>query len=186
VALASPTFPWKSTMVASASTSFPSGTNRDVVSTIVALGSNLGRFSAGLGMFPAELSPANGVPTPGGPGFLGTGFLSDRAESLILSSQKLPGARGSGNPVGPAVERPCVDNLLKSYPLQLNEVVMSMQCLLIVKPSPQFRISHFQESTSSLSRPRQGHGSSSSSCASRIERYFSIMMANDPFGPRTR
>ncbi len=55
---------------------------------IVALGSNLGRFSAGLGVFPAELSPANGVPTPGGPGCPGIGFLSDRVESLMLSLRK--------------------------------------------------------------------------------------------------
>jgi hypothetical protein len=36
-------------------------------------------------MLPEELSPANGVPTPGVPGFLGTGSLSDRVESLMLS-----------------------------------------------------------------------------------------------------
>jgi hypothetical protein len=100
VAFASIFFAWKSIMVASASANFAVGSNLDVVSTIVALGSNCGRFSAGSGIFPEELSPANGVPIPGGPGFLGTGFSSDRVVLLILSFQKLPGVRGSGNSVG--------------------------------------------------------------------------------------
>jgi hypothetical protein len=98
VVLGSATFALKSKMVASASTSFVSGSNRDVVSMIVAFGSNWVRFSAGIGVLPEELSPANGVPMPGGPGFLGMGFLSDRVESLMLSFQKLPGARGRGTP----------------------------------------------------------------------------------------
>ena len=49
-------------------------------------------------MSPEELSPANGVPTPGEPGFLGTGFLSDRVKSLMLSFQKLPEARKGNTP----------------------------------------------------------------------------------------
>jgi len=59
-------------------------------------------------MSPEELSPANGVPTPGGPGFLGKAFLSDRVESLILSFQKLPEAYREENPDGRAAARPCV------------------------------------------------------------------------------
>jgi hypothetical protein len=58
---------------------------------------------------------------PGGLGFLGLGFLSDRVESLMLSFQKPPGARERGNPVGHAGERPRVDIPLKSYTLHLNE-----------------------------------------------------------------
>ena len=172
-------------MVASASTNFASGTNRDVVSTMVALGSNWGRFSVGIGMFPGELSPANGVPTPGGPGFLGIGFLSDRVESLMLSFQKLPGARGSGNPVGHAVERPCVDIPLKSYTLQHNEAVPSSTALsmrylrlwaLLSTPHPPI-----PEVLQLLVVPAAEASIKQFVSASRIERSSSIMVVNDPF-----
>lgn len=47
-------------------------------------------------MLPEELSPANGVPTPAVPGFLGKPFSSDRVESLMFCLQELPGAWGLG------------------------------------------------------------------------------------------
>ena len=40
-------------------------------------------------MPPEELSPANGVPTPGEPGAFGTDFLSDCPESTMLTFQSL-------------------------------------------------------------------------------------------------
>ena len=112
VASASSSVAWTSTMVAS-------GSSRNDASMIVASESSWGRFSGGIGMSPEELSPANGVPTPGRPGFLGTGFLSDCAESLMLSFQKLPQARRREHPDGQAAARPRVGTPWKSIYLAM-------------------------------------------------------------------
>jgi len=56
-------------------------------------------------MLPEELSPANGVPTPGVPGFFGKPFSSDRVESLMFCLQELPGAWRSDISDGHAAER---------------------------------------------------------------------------------
>lgn len=46
---------------------------------------------------------------------MGAGLLSDRDESLMLSFQRLPGARGIGKPAEHAANRTRVDISLKSY-----------------------------------------------------------------------
>jgi hypothetical protein len=87
---------------------------------IVALGSCGGRFCIGITMSPEELSPANGVPTPGGPGFPGTGFLSGRVESLMLSVQKPRGAGRFRSAYGHAVKNCYVSAL---YTLRIKSAV---------------------------------------------------------------
>jgi hypothetical protein len=124
-------------MVASGSTTFSSG--RDEVSMIVALGSNWESFSAGFGVFPAELSPANGVPMPGRPGFLGAGFLSDRVESLILSFQNSQEREEAATQLDTPWEQQYVEIPLKSYTLHFREAVPSKHRMCTVSIPPPIR-----------------------------------------------